>query len=475
MVVTSGDRWGLPPAVKRVLVLGASRSGLAAARALAGRGYEVTLSDSGPVAMPVDLDEESGAAQPVILRLGPQGRELLAGMDLVVKSPGIPGDAPIVRAARDQGIAVWSEIELGYRLLSNRIDAVTGTNGKTTTTSLLGHMFATAGLPVQVLGNIGTAMTTVADRIEPDVEVVVEVSSFQLEDVHQFRPASAILLNLTQDHLDRHGTMEHYLEIKARVFANQQSGDVAVINADDPLVASVGHQLSEREGGPQVIWFSTRGMSDAQSRLEGDRLVLVGARSVALADVSLKGLHNVENCLAAASAALCRGVEKSAVEEALRTFPGVEHRLQRAGTVRGVEYVNDSKATNVEAALKALGAYPQRVHLIVGGRDKASDYRPLAEACVDACRSVYLIGEAAPLIRAAVERLGEQAGGEGSPQLRDMGDLERAVHEAAAAAEPGDVVLLAPACASFDQYRNFEERGHHFVTLVTELADTTEG
>ncbi|NLE73182.1 MAG: UDP-N-acetylmuramoyl-L-alanine--D-glutamate ligase [Actinobacteria bacterium] len=474
MVVETGRRSSLPYGVSRVLVLGAGRSGLAAARALVGRGYAVTLSDSGPVELSADLDVGSDAGASMVTRLGPQGEELLVDVDLVIKSPGIPGDVPIVWTARRRGIPVWSEIELGYRMLRNRISAVTGTNGKTTTTSLVGHMFAMAGLPVQVVGNIGTAMTNLVDAIEPEAEVVVEVSSFQLEDIHQFRPVVAILLNLTQDHLDRHGTMEHYAEIKARVFENQQTGDVAVLSADDPLVASVGRKLARRDTAPEIIWFSTAGLHDTVSRLEGERLVLMGEPSLRLTELNLKGLHNVENCLAAASAVLSQGIDKAAVEEALRTFPGVEHRLQWAGTVRGVQYVNDSKATNVEAALKALSAYPRDVHLILGGRDKASDYAPLAQACLGTCRSVYLIGEAAPLIRSAFETLAEQVDREGLPELRDSGDLERAVHEAAAAALEGDTVLLAPACASFDQYRNFEERGHHFVRLVAELSQAAE-
>lgn len=462
---------GLPPGISRVVVLGASRSGLAAARALARRGCPVLLSDVGPRERLEGVDSLMGL--PIDLRIGPQTEDLLSDADLVIKSPGIRAETPIVAAARERGLPVWSEIELGYRLLENPLDAITGTNGKTTTTALLGHMCATGGRPVRVVGNIGVALCTVVDEIEPEVEVVVEVSSFQLEDVYEFHPVSAILLNLTQDHLDRHGTMDNYLAIKARVFACQRSGDTAVLNADDAMVATVGRELEARPDGPCVLWFSTRGLEWCESRLDGERLIVCGVPSLRREQLSLKGLHNVENCLAAASAAVSRGIDREAVEEALRTFTGVEHRLQRAGTVRGVEYVNDSKATNVEAALKALSAYPRGVLLILGGRDKASDYEPLARACVGSCREVYLIGEAAPLIRSAFERVGEEVGKDVVPRLVDAGDLERAVAKASREAQPGEVVLLAPACASFDQYRNFEERGHHFMELVAALAQTS--
>lgn len=461
---------GLPAFVKRALVLGASRSGLAATSALAGQGVHVVLSDVAAIA-PEHL---SGIGEDRLARVqavvGPQTDELLDDIDLVVKSPGIPGQAPIVVSARARGVPVWSEIELGFRLLGRPLHAVTGTNGKTTTTALLGHIFATAGCEVQVLGNIGTALCTAVGYVGEETELVVEVSSFQLEDVEEFRPCTAILLNLTQDHLDRHGDIQSYLGIKARIFARQEKPDVAVLNADDKMVRSVGEALAERRRGPQVVWFSPGGDRLADSRYEGGRLVLLGRKSLSAAELSLKGLHNVENCLAAASAALAWGLPVDAVEESLRTFAGVAHRLQPAGKVRGVQYVNDSKATNVEATLKALTAYPAGVHLILGGRDKASDYMPLARACLGVCRAVYLIGEAAPLIRAAFEDVARKADIVALPQVVDAGDLERAVYLAAEAARPGEVVLLAPACASFDQYRNYEERGHHFMSLVAELA-----
>ena len=462
---------GVPPHVRQVLVVGAGRSGLAATRALLGRDLCVRLSDTAPV------PEETTAALAAVGRgtlevaWGPQDAALLDGVDLVVKSPGVPAGVPLVAAAHLRGTPVWSEIELGYRLLANPIHAITGTNGKTTTTALLGHMFATAGRRVRVLGNIGTPLSAAVGEVEPEVDLVVEVSSFQLEDIHEFAPRSAVLLNLTQDHLDRHGSLDAYLAIKTRVFCRQGPRDVAVLNADDPLVAGVGRELAERLEGPAVLQFSAMGLSSAASRLQDDRLILCGRRSIRVAELSLKGLHNVENCLAAATVALAEGVEIAAAEEALRTFAGVPHRLQPAGSVDGVQYVNDSKATNVEATLKALTAYPSGVHLILGGRDKGSNYEPLARACVGSCCAVYLIGEAAPMIRAAFEKVRKDRDLVGRPQpaLMAAGDLERAVHLAAAAARPGEVVLLAPACASFDQYQDFEERGRHFMGLVAGL------
>jgi len=300
-------------------------------------------------------------------------------------------------------------------------------------------------------------------------ELVVELSSFQLEDVHEFRPAAGVLLNLTPDHLDRHGTMERYVGCKANMFARQGPEDWAVFNLDDPSVADLGRQVAAREDGPGVVFFSTAGHKGADAWFDGSSLHLLGGGSVPIDTIPLRGRHNMENCLGASTVALVRGVPLAAVQQSLRTFPGVPHRLQPAGVVHGVAYVNDSKATNVEATLKALEAYPTGTHLILGGRDKASDYRPIARACYSGCKGVYLVGEAAPLIRAAFERVRSEEGIEAGPVPRDAGDIERAVAFAGAAAAPGETVLLAPACASFDQYSDFEERGRHFVEIVERL------
>jgi UDP-N-acetylmuramoylalanine--D-glutamate ligase len=459
--------------------LGASRSGMSAAVALAGYGLEVVLSDQrGPETL-------SGIEETLRSGVRYMREDALAGQwphpDLVIKSPGVPGEAAPVQAARDQGVPVWSELELAYALLANPFDAVTGTNGKTTTTALLGHLFTTAGRPAQVLGNIGVAVTSVAGKIDPRDELVVEVSSFQLEDTFSFRPAVGVFINLTPDHLDRHGTMERYLECKANLFAKQRPGDVAVLNLCDPAVAALGVELAARAEGPRVSYFSVAGPAPGgpcgglrpDSWVQAGTLYLGGEPVVRADEIKLPGRHNLENCLAAGTAALARGVGEEALAEGLRSFKGVTHRLEMAGMVAGVTYVNDSKATNVEATLTALNAYPDNTHLILGGRDKHSDYRPVARACSRGCKAVYLIGEATPLIDAAFAEVRDQEGLQGVPAVRVCGDLERAVDEATSAAEPGDVVLLAPACASFDQYRNFEERGNHFVDLVRRRGDKT--
>lgn len=341
-------------------------------------------------------------------------------------------------------------------------------------------------------------MTSAIGRAGRGEELVVEVSSFQLEDVHAFRPAVGVFLNLTPDHLDRHGSIERYLACKAMLFQNQGPGDAAVLNLADAAVAALGADLVGRAGGPDVLFFSVRGpeplyvrsagtrcepapKSGADSGGEGTslaphawlaegRMFLWGEPLLAVAEIGLPGLHNLENCLAAGLAANSRGVDPADVAEGLRTFTGVAHRLESAGIVAGVTYVNDSKATNVDAALTALKAYPERTHLILGGRDKASDYRPIARACAEGCRAVYLIGEAAPLIAEAFREVRSSEGFNGVPEPKSYGDLENAVRAASAAGLAGDVVLLAPACASFDQYKSFEERGDHFRAIVTDLA-----
>jgi UDP-N-acetylmuramoylalanine--D-glutamate ligase len=460
------SRMGLLADIDRVLVVGAGRSGLAAAGSLLALSLEVVLSDTREAAALPGVEGVLRAG--ALLLPGPQSPDHLAGIDLVIKSPGVPGEIPLIEAARSAGIPVWSEVELAYALLPAPFSAVTGTNGKTTTTALLGHMFQTAGRPVRVLGNIGTAITSVTQDLADGPELVVELSSFQLEDVHAFRPAAGVLLNLTPDHLDRHGTMERYLACKANMFVHQGPRDWAVFNLDDPAVADLGRQVAARVAGPNVAFFSAAGTPGADAWYDGSRLHLFGGGVVAAGDIPLRGLHNMENCLGASTAALVRGVPREGVEEGLRTFPGVPHRLEPAGVVEGVAYVNDSKATNVEATLKALGAYPEGTHLILGGRDKASDYRPIARAC-GGCRGVYLLGEAAPLIAAAFEQVRTEEGMRGIPVPTDHGGMEKAVAAARAAASVGETVLLAPACASFDQYSDFEDRGRHFVDIVRKM------
>ena len=465
---------GLPDSVRRVLVLGAGRSGTSAALALARLGRDVILSDRREPALLPTPAAATGAG----VRLQPEGTLDVSWPepDLVVKSPGVPGEAGPVVWARQRGVPVWSELELAYAQLPNPFDAVTGTNGKTTTTALLGHLFTVAGRPARVLGNIGIAVTSVAGEIAPDEELVVEVSSFQLEDVHAFRPTVGVFLNLTPDHLDRHGSMGCYLACKANLFAGQHAGDVAVLNLSDPFVAGLGLELAGRPDGPRVAFFSTTtrtGGRQLVSWVEDGWVYLEEERSIRVSDIRLPGVHNLENCLAAGTAALARGLDPSVVAEGLGSFAGVAHRLERAGMVAGVTYVNDSKATNVEATLTALKAYPERTHLILGGRDKASDYRPVARACARGCEAVYLIGEASPLIETAFREVRDEEKVQGALEPLVCGDLEAAVRLAARKSTAGAVVLLAPACASFDQYEDFEERGLHFCALVRRLAGDT--
>jgi UDP-N-acetylmuramoylalanine--D-glutamate ligase len=381
---------------KKVLVLGLARSGQAAVAALERRAIEV---------VPVDRD------------LGNDGDlSLLGEVEVLVKSPGVPRNVPLVVDAERRGIPIWSEVELGYRLLRPRLLGVTGTNGKTTTCELLGVM-----LRAPVAGNVGNALTDLDGEVEPGAWVVCELSSFQLEDVHELACEIAVLLNLEPDHLDRHGSFEAYRDAKLRIFER------------------AGTRIVPRGFGIDGIEFA------ADDALPSEPLI--------------RGVHNRENAAAATAAARAAGISDEQIADALRTFPGVPHRLELVRELNGVRYVNDSKATNVAAALRALAAYEQEpVHLILGGSSKSEDYAPLAAAIGPNVRSVHVIGETA----------GELAAG--IPGTQRDGDLATALHAAAEEAEPGDVVLLSPACASYDQFRNFEERGEEFRRLVQNLS-----
>jgi UDP-N-acetylmuramoylalanine--D-glutamate ligase len=393
--------------VKRALVLGLARSGRAAKAALEAGGTEVVAADRtlGNDEDPVLLDE----------------------VDVLVKSPGVPGEAPLVAAARERGIPVWSEIELASRLLPNPILGVTGTNGKTTTTELLGAMLA-----ARTAGNVGTALSELVGDVPADDWIVCELSSFQLEDVDRFRPRIAVLLNLEPDHLDRHGSFEAYRAAKLRVFENQVVEDVAIV---------------PRGFGP-VPGAARRVEFAADDELPAEPLI--------------PGVHNRENAAAATAAARAAGRDDASIAEALRTFPGVEHRLELVAEIDGVRYVNDSKATNAAATRRALTAYDAPTHLILGGRPKGETWDELAREIATAdIVTAYLIGEAA-------EPLSVDLGYENVPYLISV-TLERAVAEAASAARPGDVVLLSPACASYDQFLDYEHRGEEFRRLVQNL------
>jgi len=358
--------------------------------------------------------------------LGVDGVELLDGAACVVKSPGVPNEAPVIAAARERGIPVLGELELAWRLLPNRFVAVTGTNGKTTTTELLGAIWREAGLPVALAGNVGTPLSSLAGRVGPDATIVCEVSSFQAEDSEALAPDTALLLNLEEDHLDRHGTFEAYREAKLRLFRNQTPDQVAVV---PPGVEVPG----------------------------AGRRVEFGALPLAPEQIRLRGAHNLENAMGAAAAAAASGVPGDAVAAALRTFAGVPHRLEEVGSAGGVLYVNDSKATNVASALRGIEAFDGGVHAILGGSLKGGGFEGLRDALAARAVAAYLIGGAAGRLEADLA---------GSVPLVRSGDLATAVAQAAEAARPGDVVLLSPACASFDQFRDYEERGAVFRSLV---------
>jgi UDP-N-acetylmuramoylalanine--D-glutamate ligase len=440
------------------LVVGLARSGAAIAGALAERGETVLGVDSGAPEEAAGL-EDAG----VEVSLGVDGTRQLDRARTMVKSPGVPQDTPVVRAARDRGIQVAGELELAWRLIRNPFCAVTGTNGKTTTTELIGHLYRTAGRPVAVAGNVGTPLASLVGAVDPDLTVVCECSSFQLEDSSEFSPETAVFINLAPDHLDRHGTLENYLSAKLRIFANQGNDDAAVYNGDTEELR--GRDLSGC--GRRVRFCPVEGESadpDCEVSLRQGVIFAADEPLIRTEELQLLGAHNVENAMAAAAAALASGLPRDAVAEGLRGFRGVRHRLERVRELDGVLYVNDSKATNVSSALAGIHAFEGGVHLIAGGRAKEESFAPLADAVRKRCVACHLIGEAA-------ERLASELGpaAQAGVEITDRGSLERAVESASAKAKPGEVVLLSPACASFDAFKDFEERGDRFRELVEAL------
>ena len=434
------------------LVVGLARSGVAAALALRARGEEVIGCDAGAAGTPaLDRAARRLSEAGVEVHLDASGDALAARAGTLIKSPGVPQSAPVVVAARTRGVPVIGELELAWRLVPNEFVAVTGTNGKTTTTEWIGHIHREAALPVAVAGNVGTAATTLVGRLSADATVVCEASSFQLEDTEYFDPEVAVLLNLQSDHLDRHESYAAYVAAKLRIFANQGNYDVAVA-PDDLEVEDLG-------GCARRVTFGSSPAAELSLRaghLWWDEDPLMDA-----AEIALPGEHNRANAMAAAAACLARGVPRDAVVEGLRTFAGVAHRLELIATHDGVAYVNDSKATNVASTLVALRSYAGGIRLIAGGRGKQQDFAPLAPVVAERCTGVYLIGEAAAELAKALSATGVP--------IREDGDLERALDAAAADATAGETVLLSPACASYDQYPDFEARGDHFRALVEAL------
>jgi UDP-N-acetylmuramoylalanine--D-glutamate ligase len=444
---------------KRVLVVGLGKSGVASALFLKEQGARVTVSDTKPEdqlrdEIPVLLDHG------IAVETGGHGERTFRGQDLIVVSPGVPVDAPPLVQARASGEAVIGEIELAAQHLTGPIVAITGSNGKTTTTTLAGDIIA-AGFPTLVGGNIGTPAISLVGRATRETVVVLEVSSFQLETIQTFRPKVAVILNVTPDHLDRHRTFQAYVDVKARIFENQQGSDFAVLNEDDATCVTLGNRTRA-----QVFWFS-RKKEVKQGAWVRDGQILFrdgrGQREIMLvSEIPLKGAHNVENVLAAVCAGALMGCQPEQLREAVRNFKAVEHRLEYVATVQGVEYYDDSKATNVDATIKALESFPANIHLILGGKDKGSDYRVLNDLLRERVKRVYTIGAAAEKIESHIK---------GAAEIVHAETLDNAVRRAAAVAQPGDIVLLAPACASFDQFQSYNHRGRVFKEVVKSLAN----
>ena len=376
-----------------------------------------------------------------------------------MKSPGVPREAPAISVALERGIQVMGEMEIAWRAVPNRLLAVTGTNGKTTTVELLGHLYRTAGQPVALAGNVGTPLSALAGEVDPDATIVCECSSFQLEDSVAFAPECAVFLNLAPDHLDRHADLGAYLEAKLRIFANQGNEDIAVYNADDPALGG-----ADLGGCARRVAFCRGASPECEVSLSAGVIFFDGEPLIGVQELGLLGEHNVANAMAAAAAALSLGIERDAVRQGLRGFAGVAHRLEPVAEIGGVRFVNDSKATNVASAVVGLSAFAGGVHAILGGSEKGDSFLPLLGPVREHCVACYLIG-------AVAERLAAELAPavDSGIELHRCRDLEEAVRRAADAARGGEVVLLSPACASFDAFRDFEERGERFRQIVEGL------
>ncbi len=445
---------------RRTLVVGAAKSGLAAAQFLRARGAIVTISDRRPFE---EMNE--AVALGVELEAGGHRSETFLKQDLIVTSPGVPWRLPLLAEAREKGIPVLGETELASRFLKGRLIGITGSNGKTTTTALTGKIFEAAGFHTQVGGNIGTPLISLVATSTPETINVVELSSFQLESIQEMHPTVAMVLNVTPDHLDRHGDLAAYTAAKARIFKNQTPEDLAILNAEDPTCREYAHLAPSR-----VMMFSRLHEVAAGAFVEnGDIVFCPGEYSYTVMEVEeilLKGAHNVENVLAAVCAALALGAEPPKVRQGVCDFKAVEHRLEFVAKLGDVEFYNDSKATNVDATMKALEAFrdgPGKLLVILGGLDKDSDYAPLKPLLKQRARAVLLIGSATEKIAAHL--------GDAAPLIR-AGTLDIAVRDAVRRCHPGDTVLLAPACASFDQFQNYEHRGRVFKQIVRSLGKT---
>ncbi len=445
---------------KKVLVVGLGRSGLSAALFLRAQGAQVTVSDvrsADLLAKEIPALLDAG----IMVEAGGHGLLTFRRQDMIVVSPGVPLDTPELKQVRSFGQPIIGELELAARYLRGHILAITGSNGKTTTTTLVGKILSEAGLAAQVGGNIGLPVIELVEKSTLETWNVLEVSSFQLETVVQFHPRIAVILNITPDHLARHGSMENYIAAKERIFANQNAGDILVLNADD----DAAHRCAARASS-KVYWFSRSRVVRQGAFVHQDMVVYVAQEGAAMepvvpvAAIPLKGAHNLENVLAAVCAARLAGVSAESIRRSVESFRAVEHRLEFVASVNGVDYYNDSKATNVDATAKAIAAFAGGVHLILGGKDKNSDYTQLAPLLRERVKAVYTIGSAA-------EKIEQQIAG--VVKIVSAQTLEKAMEDAAEAARPGDTVLLAPACSSFDQFENYEQRGRVFKEQVLNL------
>jgi len=444
---------------KRVLVVGLGKSGVASALFLKKRGARVTVSDSKPEA---ELRDEILLLldHGITVETGGHGDRTFRGQDLIVVSPGVPFDAPQLEQARALGEPVIGEVELAAQFLPGPIVAITGANGKTTTTTLAGEIIAAGKFPTLVGGNIGTPAITFADQARPDTWTVLEVSSFQLETIVSFKPRIAVILNITPDHLDRHKTFENYVSAKARIFENQHPEDFVILNADDPATA----ELASRTRA-QLFWFSRKQEVEKGAFVRGGNIFFRSGKSereiMPVSEIPLKGAHNLENVLTGVSIGALVGCQPAEIRDAVKNFKAVEHRLEFVAQIAGVDYYNDSKATNVDATIKALESFQANIHLILGGKDKGSDYSLLNDLLRERVKRVYTIGAAAAKIESQIA---------GASEIVPSQTLENAVRRASESARPGDIVLLAPACASFDQFENYEHRGRVFKEVVKTLA-----
>jgi UDP-N-acetylmuramoylalanine--D-glutamate ligase len=442
---------------KKILVVGLGKSGLAAALFLRRRGAQVTVSD-------IRSAEQLGKDIPALLEegiaveAGGHGLLTFRRQDLIVVSPGVPLDTPELVQVRAFGLPILGELELASRYLKGKSLAITGSNGKTTTTALCGEILKAGGLMVEVGGNIGIPVIALVDKSSDDGWSVLEVSSFQLETTERFKPEIAVILNVTPDHLDRHGTLDNYAAAKERIFVNQTAEDALVLNADNDVTARMAARAKSR-----IFWFSAKRVVRQGAFVHEGALVFRASEQgqpefvMKVESIPLKGHHNVENVLAAVCASRLAGVPPDAIRKAVESFKAVEHRLEFVAEIHGVDYYNDSKATNVDAAAKAIAAFPGGIHLILGGKDKNSDYRQLRHLLEERVKAVYTIGGAAEKIETHIY---------GAVPVVSAGTLDQAVAKAAEAAQPGEIVLLAPACSSFDQFENYEHRGQVFKDLV---------